>query len=396
MIDKLEKFQCTGCKACGDICPKSAIIFKNDEEGFWYPEIDYVKCVSCGLCEKICPAENGIDKKTKINNKMTRYKEPDVLQVYNMDDEVRISSTSGGVYYALAETFLSKGGVIAGCVYNEDWSGAHHVIARDKAGLDKIYGSKYFQSDTEGIFREIENVLDSGEELLFCGSPCQVAGLYNYLKKQYANLYTVDFICRGINSPKAYRAYMEELQKKHHSQLKKVHFKNKTQGWINLGTRVEFQNGKVYFRNRHTDPWVNGFINGNLYMRPACASCRFKSLPRIADISFGDFWGIKYSKEDAFKGVSLVLLNSEKGKKLFGLSKNKLIVKQGDLDTALRGNPAILNAIPMGQKREEFFENIEKEDFSKLVWRLIGWSSPKWQIRYFVIKLKDAIGRFRK
>lgn len=386
MIDSLESYKCTGCKACGNVCPKSAIFFEDDNEGFWYPKILTDRCMNCGLCENVCPAIN----KNSVKGLM-RSLEPKTLEVINLDDEVRLGSTSGGVYYALAKKFINSGGFIVGCSYDHDLRGAHHEMVSDLEGLNRLYGSKYFQSDTRMIYREIKEQLDCGKNVLFCGAPCQVAGLYTYLKKDYDKLYTLDFICRGINSPKAYRAYMSELKRKYKSDIAKVHFKNKSHGWTNLGTRVEFKNGKVYYRNRYTDPWVNGFIRGNLYMRPSCSECEYKEMPRVADLSFGDFWGLPFSKEDAFKGVSLVFINSEKGKSLFEQCESDFKIRERDLQTALKGNPAILNKIPIGSKRKEFFNNIDSVPFSKLVWKLMNQSSPIWQFKYVAIVIKQFL-----
>lgn len=391
MVDTLEKTKCTGCKACGSICPKNAITFKDDSEGFWYPIIDNSLCINCGLCEKACPAINKV-----VAAGLNRTSSPKTLEVKNTDTKIRIESTSGGVYYPIAEDFLADGGYIAGCVYDDDWNGAHHIVSNDVDGLNKIFRSKYFQSDTREIYREILGLLKAEKKVLFCGTPCQVAGLYTYLGKEYDGLYTLDFVCRGINSPKAFRAYMKELKTKYHSEIKNVHFKNKSHGWLNLGTRVEFDNGKVYYRNRHTDPWVNGFINGNLYMRPVCSHCEYKSFPRVADISFGDFWGLKFTKDDEYHGVSLVLINSEKGQRLFEKSRSSFYVNERRLEEATKGNPAILNRIPEGKHRQEFFANIDDVPFSKLVWRLIGWSTPKWQIRYALIVTKKWLSGLKK
>jgi coenzyme F420-reducing hydrogenase beta subunit len=300
------------------------------------------------------------------------------------------------VYYAFAEYVISNGGVIAGCVYDDDWYGAHHVIGKNTEDLNKIYGSKYFQSDTANIYRLVKEKLDNNIEVLFCGAPCQVAGLYGYLNGDSDNLTTVDFICRGINSPKAYRAYMLELEKKYKSRIRKVHFKDKTQGWTNLGTKVEFENGRTYFRNRNTDPWVNGFIVGSLYMRPSCSQCEYRRFPRVADITVGDFWGLDFSKEDARKGVSVVLCNSKKGSELLKECKSCFNIKEHDLDTAVNGNPALVKSIPMSEHRKEFFDNVDSESYSSLVWRLVGLTSPKRQIIYMKFIIKQKIRHFIK
>jgi len=366
MIDKVSKNDCVGCKACGDICPKNAIDYKIDEEGFWYPHIDMNKCINCGKCEKVCPA-----LQTHCSGKDNR-NEPKTYKTYYKDKSIRYNSTSGALYYALAESFIDQGGYIAGCVYNEDYSGAYHYISNTKKGLKKIMRSKYFQSDTEGVYRKIRELLIAGEKVLFCGTPCQTSALYGFIGKEFENLFTVDFICRGINSPLAFSKYMEELKQKFHSGIAEVHFKNKSHGWTNLGTMVRFENGKSYYRNRINDPWVNAFIVGNLYMRPSCITCKYKKFPRVSDITMGDFWGLKFTKEEKKYGVSVALVNTKKGDMLLDMSKQYLYVEERPFKEAVDGNPALLYSAKTNPRRSEFFKRIQMEPYSNVVWDILG------------------------
>ncbi len=373
MIDKVKKDSCVGCKACGDICPQKAIEFINDKEGFWYPHIIDDKCLKCDLCEKVCPLT-----KKNIN---TKNKNPEVYAAYSLDKNIRYKSTSGGIYYELAKSFLENGGYIAGCVYNDDLRGAHHVLSNKIEDLTKIMGSKYFQSDTKKIFAQIKKIIKD-KKVLFCGTPCQVAALNNYISNN-DNLFTVDFICRGINSPLAYRKFIEDLENQYQSKVTKVHFKNKSHGWLNLGTYVEFANGRKYFRNRYTDPWVTSFIEGDLSMRPSCHNCEFKELPRAADISIGDFWGRKFTYQEGKLGVSVVLVNSENGQKLLERSKSRLHLEDSTFKEASDGNYALLNRSKPGKHREEFFNRLENEPYSNVVWDLVGRSFWKRRFRSF-------------
>lgn len=367
MIDIVSERDCVGCKACGDVCPKEAISYQVNEEGFWHPTIDKTKCVKCNRCEQVCPSVHV----PKRNNEQVQ----SVLASYHKEQSIRYESTSGGVFYALAESILHKGGYVVGCIYSGDYSKAYHVVIDSEEKLKDVIGSKYFQSDTEGIYKATKTVVEEGKPVLFCGSPCQVAALHNFLGREYNNLYLVDFVCRGINTPMAYQKYIEELELKYNSKVKKVHFKNKSHGWLNLGTYVEFQNGKKYYRNRYMDPWVNAFVVGNLYMRQACSECNYKTLPRISDISLGDFWGQHFTKDEAKNGLSLIMVNNDKGKRLIKDSSSRLQLTKKSLDEAIEGNPAILNSIPPSSHREEFFERIHKEPYSGIVWDLIG-SNP--------------------
>ena len=360
MIDKEVKDRCTGCNMCGDICPKKAISYYKDEEGFERPRVDYNKCVKCGLCLKKCPAlmENVFKKDI-----------PQVYSAWTNSDSIRLKSTSGGIYYTLAKQFILDGGYIVGSVYNDDYKGAHHIVGNTLSDLDKIMGSKYFQSNAEGIYSDIKALLDKGESVLFCGTPCQSAALQSFLGKKYEKLYIIDFICRGINSPLAYKKHIEELEEKYNSNVKFVHLKNKNTGWQSLATYIEFENGSKYHQDKNSSPWVKGFVGcGGLYMRNSCYNCNYRGLPRISDISLGDFWGIRGMKdEDMFKGISSVMINSQKGKELFETIKNSIHFERRNLDELLEGNPAILSSSTKTSNRDKFFKILNEKKFSEAV-----------------------------
>lgn len=371
MIDVVSKQDCVGCKACGDVCPVNAITYEIDKEGFWYPHINKKDCINCGLCEKVCPA---LQKFYAAENCR---EEPKTYKIYHKDKSIRYNSTSGALYYALAKAFIDDGGYIAGCVYNDDYSGAYHYVSNTEAGLKRIMRSKYFQSDTEGIYSEVEDLLKKGNKVLFCGTPCQVSALHGFFGKKYVNLYSVDFICRGINSPLAFSKYMEELRKKFNSDILEVHLKNKSHGWTNLGTLIKFKNGKQYYRNKHNDPWVNAFVVGDLYMRPCCATCKYKEFPRTSDITIGDFWGLRFTKEEKQLGVSVALSNSEKGDFLLKMADEFLFVEERSFKEAVDGNPALLYPAKMNPARTEFFERIQNENYSDVVWGILGSNALK-------------------
>ncbi len=363
MIEQAIGKECCGCKMCADICPKDAIRFETDNEGFWYPKADAEKCVSCGLCVRKCPVLCQTENKNAFS--------PDVYCAWIKDDIVRMKSTSGGMYYALAQTMLAQGGYLCGCVFSEDWKSALHIIGNTQEDLERLYRSKYFQSDTAGIYREVKELLDKGQKLLFSGSPCQNAALREYLGKEYENLVQCDFVCRGINSPKAHKANVEELERKYNSGVSFFNFKNKSKGWTSLGLLVRFQNGQEDFTDRNTSAWTKGYIAYNLYMRPSCEHCRFKKIPRVSDISFADFWGLKSSRENMEKGMSLVMVNTEKGRQFYEQAKPLLHSEAQTLEKAIAGNACILNSpIYDRKKRDEFFRCVDTEDFSKLVFRL--------------------------
>ena len=219
MIDKLKKEECTACAACVNICPKKCISMKEDEEGFEYPRIDFEKCIQCGLCEKICPILNK-QKKEKYTDK------PSVYAAWSLDEEIRFNSTSGGVFSELAKAILEKNGYVCGARYNEN-NMIEHTVINKKEDLEKIRQSKYAQSSIGKVYIKIKELLEKDNFVLFCGTPCECAGLSNFLKKDYEKLYLCDFVCRGSNSPKVYKKFLEYLEKKYKSKIKKVWFKNK-------------------------------------------------------------------------------------------------------------------------------------------------------------------------
>lgn len=381
-IHHIEKKLCTGCKLCKDVCPCGAISFFTDMEGFWYPRVNEEVCIKCRLCVIKCPALNyrGVSK----------YQQK-VYAAWSLNQEIRINSTSGGLFYELASQILSESGFIAGCIYTKDYKAAVHIISNTRDDLNQIMGSKYFQSDTDGIYKAVLNLLKTNKKVLFCGTPCQVCALKRYVGDKYENLILVDFICRGINSPKAYKSYITELEERYHSTVKRVHLKNKRHGWTNLGTYIKFQNGREYYRNRYTDPWVNGFVNGNLFMRPACHNCQFRAIEHDSDITLGDYWGRKFSKPDMFYGVSLVLVNSSKGELLLTRANGGIYTEQHDIEDIISGNKSLVSSVKPDKKRTDFFERLDNEKFSSIVWDLLDMKSPKRQIRYYMLKIKQTV-----
>jgi coenzyme F420-reducing hydrogenase beta subunit len=363
MIDTIKKEDCTGCKACGDACSVGAVSFPVDDEGFWYPEVDYTKCHKCGLCRKICPS---------LNKLQVSKDKPEVYAAWSLDIARRRESTSGGIYSELAKGILSKNGHIAGCVFTDDFKSAKHITGNTMQDLEKIMSSKYFQSDTAEVYQGVKDLVKKNKTVLFCGTPCQNAALTSFLGEDSDNLIQCDFICHGINSPKAHRKHLEELEQRFKSTVQYVHFKHKKQGWRNLGVYVEFKNSRYYFANRNYSPWTAGYIVGNLFMRPSCYKCKYKNIPRVSDISIADFWGLKKSKRDMFRGISLVMINSNKGAELYYNIQSKIYSEPSTLEKAVLGNANIYNPTPRDERRNEFFRRIDTENFSSLVWDLTG------------------------
>lgn len=359
MINITDKSKCCGCCACIDVCAHQAITLKTDIEGFWYPVVDKDKCIECGLCDKICPELNIETIKKNDSPKPIK-----TIAAIHRNMRVRWDSTSGGAFSALADAMYRQGGYVSGAIYNDDFS-VRNYISNNPDDLVKIRSSKYLQSKAEGVYAEIRTLLRKGEKVLACGTPCQMAALRSFLRKDYENLIIVDFICRGVNSPKVYRKYLDSLERKHGGKVVYVKAKNKELGWRNLTRKVVFDNGATYYGVSMDDDFRRGY-HTNVYCRPSCYTCQYKGFPRIADITIADYWGIEKVdlNLDNNIGTSMILLNSKKGEKYFELVKEDLEYKETKFESILAGNGALTSPLSTPKiNRTEFFEDLDKGTF---------------------------------
>ena len=366
MIDTVIDKACTGCQMCGDSCPTGAISYKTNSEGFWYPTVNKNMCIRCNKCVEQCPV--------LTENKLPIMNESEVYAAWTMDDQVRFDSTSGGLFYELASYILRQNGVVFGARWESDWKSAEHIAVESLDQLPLIMGSKYIQSSASGVYRQVKKYVESGRKVLFCGTPCQNAALYQYLNKNYDNLYYIDFICNSINSPKAFEKYITELEYKYDSNVDLVHLKYKKDGWQSLASYVRFENGAESIEDKETDWWIKGFIEDNLYSRESCYDCHFRSMPRkVVDITIGDFWGISgQNEEDMRKGISAVLINSNKGSCLFDAIRGKLQIQKHDLREVISGNRRMVQNPVRTNKRDKFFNSLKYSFFSSSVKKAIG------------------------
>lgn len=361
MIDTIERQFCTGCSVCANICPKSAIIMKPDEKGFLYPDLDRERCIGCELCINRCPVNN-------ITDPVDHYKKPKVYAAWSLDEDIRISSTSGGIFSELAKKVLLDGGCVAGARYDDSHL-VRHDIVENIDELIKLRQSKYIQSDVNDVYLKVKEELVHGKQVMFVGSPCEIDGLRHFLGKEYSNLILCDFVCRGTNSPKAYIAYLEDLENRYQSKVKRVWFKNKTYGWNLFSTKIIFENGREYIADRNQDAFMLGYIHYNLFMRDCCSSCMYKRLPRISDITLADFWGVGSHRIelDEDKGTSLVMLNSDKGRMLFDSIHAQIYSSECPFEWAVEGNTCILNVAKKNKYSDAFFKELDSVPFEKLI-----------------------------
>ena len=351
----LNSKQCTGCGVCSDICPKNAIEMKPDECGFLFPHITET-CIECNLCEKTCLS--------RVKTISDHSDMPDTFAAWSNDPNIRYSSTSGGVFSELALCVLRKGGLVAGAQYNSK-NLVEHTIITNENELPRIRQSKYIQSNTNGIYKTIKNQLSLDKVVLFCGAPCQVAALYAYLGKEYNNLVTVDFICRGMNSPKAYISWLNEIEKSEGSKVSRVWFKYKEGGWKTSPkrTRLDFEDGHYIVKVGKDNLFMHGYLTSNLYIRPSCGDCVFKGVPRQSDLTLADFWGIESALDDD-KGTSLVLINSQKGADLFSNVRDSLSCYKKDFSSIFAGNKCFTDSVVIPSKSEAFLKSLDKLPFS--------------------------------
>lgn len=354
MIKITDKHKCCGCTACVNVCPKNCISMSADKEGFLYPVVDFVKCIDCGLCEQVCPVLRPVKNET----------EPLVYAAVNNDESVRLQSSSGGIFTLLAESVLDRGGVVFGACFDQNWNVVHDYT-ETKEGLAKFRGSKYVQSHVGNCFIQVKTFLDSGREVLFSGTPCQVAGLKNYLRKPYSNLFTVDLVCHGVPSPEVWRRYLQEavcrvygIKKKNVINLDEyisdISFRAKDKGWKKYNIKIIFRNGKVEMMPFFENSYMNVFLS-DLSLRPSCYACPTKLHHVQSDITLADFWGVNEIKPDIDddKGCGLILINCEE--KLDFLYKMNCQLLQQQLERVVEYNPCILSTVNEPANRDFFW-----------------------------------------
>ncbi|TKJ32448.1 MAG: coenzyme F420-reducing hydrogenase subunit beta [Planctomycetes bacterium B3_Pla] len=356
----LPRGNCTGCSACASVCERATITMKEDAEGFLCPVINEEVCTDCGLCQRICPV---LPRKWLPSRPET----PAIYAAWHHDPEVRRQSSSGGVFTALAVDVLNHAGVVFGAGFDGHVNVCHKAVFEAEC-LEELRGSKYVQSSIGDTFSQAKKLLKTGRQVLFSGTPCQIAGLYSFLGHDCDNLVTCDFICHGVPSPKLFRKYMEYLEQKYLSKPRKVSFRDKRRGWTYL-IAIEFYNGQEVVRRFTADPYYTAFLK-NICLRRCCHECDFKGLPRVADVTLADFWGIgaRHPELDDNKGTSLVLVNSDKGKGIYECCHRELFSHECPFDY-IEGNVCLMGSVRPHPHRQKFFADLSSEPFEVLVKR---------------------------
>lgn len=354
--------KCTGCQACRQICPHNAIDIIEDEEGFLFP-IKNANCTNCKLCINICPIINDVKRNENL-------KESIVYLFRHNDENVIEKSSSGGAFTAIVQDFYDDNCVIFGAEYSDGFKVIHSYV-QDINDLDKFRKSKYVQSDVKNTYVEAKNFLISGKKVIYTGTPCQIAGLKNYLGRDYSNLLCIDLICHGAPSYKVFRKYLEFLHKKYNSKVKEITFRKRTteqEKWNSRNISILFCNNKCIIQNSLENEYLNAYHRALNY-RKSCSNCKFASVERNSDITIADCWGIEnlYKDIDVHKGYSMVIINTQKGNELFDKIKKHQEVKPLSIDFAISSNAQFSQPAKFHKNRKMFFENLDKLQFDKLV-----------------------------
>lgn len=381
MIQIEDKKDCCGCEACRQICPKHCISFDADSEGFRYPKVDQTVCIQCGLCEKVCPVINQEEKNKPV----------ETVAAFVTDNDVRLKSSSGGIFTFIAKKVLAGGGVVFGAVFDKDWSVKHTYITKEE-DIDSLRRSKYLQSRIGDSFATARDFLDEGKTVMFCATPCQIAGLKRFLRKDYPNLLAVDFVCHGVPSPGVWHSYLnsiiapaggragkntDSLFLNGMASIEAISFRDKKLGWKKFGFRLkkvapkgdQNSDSALNAKNGIDEPFgENRYMNiflSNLSLRPSCYSCPAKAGSSNSDITLGDFWGIENvdPQIDDDKGCSLVMLHNPAAKQW--IVGDEAFIKPEPYADAVKYNPSIEVSVGKPPYRDLFMQTCSRSGFDK-------------------------------
>lgn len=421
MIHISDKSQCCGCEACVQVCPKHCIRFMRDHEGFFYPEAESDTCIQCGLCEKVCPVLHPAESSEPLH----------VYAAKNRKDKELLESSSGGLFCLIAKEVIKSGGVVFGARFNEKWE-VEHDYAETEDGLKPFMGSKYVQSRIGNCYKKTKDFLAQGRKVLFTGTPCQIAGLKNFLRKEDDNLLTVDVLCHGVPSPAMWQQYLEEIKESARKgentvslpfnppisgcdtlaggrdvEIESIAFRDKRLGWKKYSfaltlaeVTADGKKNTVSFSHVYRDnPYMKGMLN-NLFTRPICYKCPFRCQKSKSDLSLGDFWEIE-NKDSRFaddKGTSMVLINNENGLQIWDSICENIVFAKKSYPDAIDICSMIMKPVPMNQNRSLFFSLLSSNNsFHKSINKVIpSHKSLRSLIKQFIMRRKiivDAPGQ---
>lgn len=369
---------CTGCMACLNICPKDAIQLIPDNMNCLYPQISEDKCVDCGLCGKVCPIKSG----TRYADRADRIAPPECYAIWSNVEHDRKTCSSGGIATALSRYWISGGGVVFGAAFDSDIFLGHRMVS-DIEGLGPLKGSKYVQSNIGLTFRQCKSELENGGRVLFIGMPCQIAGLYGYLQKDYESLLTIDLICHGTPPQSYLTEYLKTIAPA--KDIKTMTFR----GEHDFCFAVYGRDGTLYCEKQ--DPYFLAFREGVVF-RENCYKCPYANIDRNGDITLGDFWGLDHSSlEPPYHGkVSVMLLNSAKGAALLEKTSDLFTSRSRPLEEAVAGNDQLRRPFMITDNRRIFLKDYPKDGFNKTILKM-------YRKQYFKNRMKATVlGRILK
>lgn len=399
MIQIKDKSLCCGCSACVQRCPKQCISLMPDEKGFLYPNVDPADCIDCGLCEKTCPVLKGQEPLAPAS----------VYAAKACSDDVRLKSSSGGIFSLIADYVLSQGGVVFGAAFDSNWT-VHHISISDKKDLHLLMGSKYVQSEIGNTYNEAESLLKAGKNVLFSGTPCQIAGLKQYLRKEYENLLTVDIVCHGVPSSLVWDEYKKTIPAKRVDgknsvsislneipAITGISFRDKRNGWQKFGFAAQMSASKAdkntvlqHYEPKDINPYLVGFLS-NVFLRPSCYKCRFKQGRSHADITLADFWGAKNEHPGIYddKGISCVITYNERVNNI--INSLSLIKESSTIQKFIGQNPAYMKPHATPANRDKFWIEFHRNGVLKAIEKYAK-QSTKEHIRSLFIVFIGKLG----
>lgn len=385
-----EKKDCCGCGACANICPKNAISMVKDEYGFLYPQIDSDKCIACGACKRVCSYQNHKEETEPLETYVAITKNTDILK-----------SASGGIFASFATEILAQDGIVFGASFeiSDGKLTPMHIGVKSIDELIKLQGSKYVQSEMNMVYRDVKRALATGQKVLFSGTPCQIAALKSFLgNKEYDNLLTVDIICHGVPSCAMFQDYLDILEKSC-GKIYDFKFRDKVSGWGLTGSAYYYtKKGKkkkliVPFA---TSSYYSLFLESDTY-RVNCYSCKYANSHRVGDITIGDYWGIENEHPDILmdnggcidetKGVSCLIVNSQKGQKFLEYSKNNLYLVSSEFNKVRNRNGQLQKPSEKGKDREYVLNLYKNEGYEAIE----KWFRKKVGFKWYVSWIKSRV-----
>lgn len=367
MIRIIDKKDCVGCNGCIQCCPKQCILFKEDEQGFLYPEVNISECINCGLCERVCPVINQGIKQNPLA----------VYAAYCSDKQILKSSSSGGIFSALAIRVLKQGGIVFGARFDDNWMVTHDSVESVEE-LHILRGAKYVQSQIGACYKQVERHLKSDRLVMFTGTPCQIAGLRLFLRKEYDNLLLVEVVCHGVPSPKIWKDYLNSIANSacttkfnstHNAteRISKIAFRDKRNGWEKYGMVIvkSGEENSERFESIRDNIYMQAFLR-DLDLRPSCYECPSKCGKSHSDIILGDFWKVSQLEPQAYcpAGTSLVLINTPKGEQ--AISDTNVILSESTYRNAIASNESLINSALKPKLYSYFWRKYHEHGISSL------------------------------